>query len=134
MNFIIEDFEKYHTNIEEYTKTLRRVQALVNNPQVILDLFGDTDKIYGVDYSIHYYTDDYPDEVWVKRFSHANNMEQHAHIEILTSEQAKSNEIEEIKGKCVVGITEEDIPNYKLGETVQTYTQIGNTDYWYREL
>ena len=134
MNFIFEDFGKYDCNMEEYLKTLKRAKALIENPQVIFNLFGDTEETYGMEYSIHSYADDYSDEVWVERFSHKSNMKEFSHIEILTSEQAKRNEIEEIKGKCIVGVTEEDIPNYKLGETVQTYTQIGNTDYWYREL
>lgn len=133
MRFILENIDRQDFNVEEYMESLRRAKALADNPQIILNLFGDKEETNKVEYSIKCYTDDYSNEFYITRYSLANHMEQYAHIEILTSKQAEQNEIEEIKGKCVIGVTEDDIPNYKLGVTVQSYTQIGNTDYWYIE-
>ena len=44
----------------------------------------------------------------------------------------RSNEKEEIASGCITGVHSTE--GYKLGETVQTYKQIGDTNYWYREL
>lgn len=132
MNFILEDIDRENYVITEYMESIRRAKALVDNKQIILKLFGDTEEKLGVEYNIHCYTDEYPDEFFITRLSHANNMEQTAHIEILTDKQAESNEKEEIAGGCVIGVDSTD--GYKLGETVQTYQQIGNTKYWYREM
>lgn len=134
MNFKLVDINKPTVVIEEYVESLRRAKALADNPQIVYDLFGDKEQKWNVSYDIKCFADEYFDEFFIFRTNSNGSIGQEAHIEILNSEQAKSNEIEEIKGKCVIGVTEEDIPNYKLGETVQTYKQIGNTDYWYREL
>ena len=134
MKFILNGIDKENVKLEDYIESLHRAKALADNPEIIYGLFGDKEYSPMVDYSIQCHTDNYADEFYVTRFSHKSNMEQNAYLEILTSKSAMENEIEEIKGKCVIGVTEEDIPNYKLGKTVQSYTQIGNTDYWYREI
>ena len=133
MRFILENIDGKDFNVEEYIESFHRAKALADNPQIVLNLFGDKEENNKVDYSIRCYTNDYSDEFYITRYSHTNHMEQYAHVEILTSKQAERNEIEEIEGKCVIGVTEDDIPNYKLGVTVQSYTQIGDTDYWYIE-
>lgn len=134
MKFIIEDFDDKNLIVEDFAESLRRAKALANNTHVILNICEDKENLYGVEYDILCYGNNYADEFSIIRTSHANNMQQRFNIEILSDEQAKRNEIEEIMGDCVIGVDENDIENYKLGETVQSYTQIGSTKYWYREL
>ena len=134
MKFIIDNFDNRDLIVDEFAEALRRARALAKNTHVILNICGDKENLYGVDYDILCYGNNYADEFSIIRTSHANNMQEHFDIEILSDEQAKRNEIEEIKGGCVIGVDENDIENYKLGETVKSYTQIGSTKYWYREL
>ena len=131
MNFILEDIDRENFNIEEYTESMRRAKALADNKQVILNLFGDTEEKWNVKYDIYCTATNYADEFTIIKTTN-NNLVERADIEVLTAQSAERNEKEEIAGGCVIGVDSTD--NYKLGETVQTYTQIGNTEYWYREL
>lgn len=130
MRFIIENFDNNNLIVEEFAESIRRARAIERNmAEFILELFGDTEFKHNVDYDIVVNGGNYPDEFDIVRSG--RGLIQTSSIEVLTDKQAESNEKEEIAGGCVVGVHSTE--NYKLGETVQTYKQIGNTKYWYRE-
>lgn len=131
MRFIIENFDNNNLIVEEFAESIRRARAIERNmAEFILELFGDTEFKHNVDYDIVVNGGNYPDEFDIVRSG--RGLIQTSSIEVLTDKQAERNEKEEIAGGCVVGVHSTE--NYKLGETVQTYKQIGNTKYWYREL
>lgn len=128
MNFIIEELEYKHINIADFQESLNRAKALADNIETIEKITG-MKYLYNMAYDIVVKGSDYADEFTLVRHG---NIEEKFYLEILNSKSAEENEKEEIRGGCVIGVHDTD--NYKLGETVQTYTQIGDTDYWYREL
>ena len=130
INFVIEDFEKELSeyDLKNFQESVKRAKALADNLKVIEHITGKKDNFVDIVCSATNYFDEF--EVVVTE----NNFKDSCPIEILNAKQAKYNEIEEIKGGCIIGVTSADIPNYKLGETVQTYSPIGDTGYWYREL
>lgn len=130
MRFIIENFDNNNLIVEEFAESIRRARAIERNmAEFILELFGDTEFKHNVDYDIVVNGGNYPDEFDIVRSG--RGLIQTSSIEVLTDKQAESNEKEEIAGGCVVGVHSTE--GYKLGETVQTYKQIGDTKYWYRE-
>lgn len=130
MRFIIENFDNNNLIVEEFAESIRRARAIERNmAELILELFGDTEFKHNVDYDIVVNGGNYPDEFDIVRSG--KGLIQTSSIEVLTDKQAESNEKEEIAGGCVVGVHSTE--GYKLGETVQTYKQIGDTKYWYRE-
>lgn len=131
MNFIIEDFDSKYMNPTDFAEALKRAKALADNMLVIFDICGDTEEAWNVNYDIKCLGHNYADEFTIIR-TKQGSIQQTFDIEILTAQSAERNEKEEIAGGCVIGVDSTD--NYKLGETVQTYTQIGDTNYWYREL
>ena len=128
IKFIIEEFNSELVNVNEFSESLQKAKALVDNLSVIENITGTKYAKY-IDYDIVLQGTNYADEFIIVK--HGKIVEEFP-IEILTSEQAERNEKEEITGGCVVGVA--STVGYKLGETVQTYIQIGNTNYWYREL
>lgn len=130
MRFIIENFDNNNLIVEEFAESIRRARAIERNmAELILELFNDTEFKHNVDYDIVVNGENYPDEFDIVRSG--EGLIQTSSIEVLTDKQAESNEKEEIAGGCIVGV--HGTENYKLGETVQTYKQIGDTKYWYRE-
>ena len=130
MRFIIETLDNNNLIVEEFAESIRRARAIERNmAELILEWFGDTEFNHNVDYDIVVNGGNYPDEFDIVRSG--RGLIQTSSIEVLTDKQAESNEKEEIAGGCVVGVHSTE--GYKLGETVQTYKQIGDTKYWYRE-
>lgn len=128
VKFIIEELENSMVVVEDFAESLRKAKALADSIETIEKITGKEDKFY-VNYDIVVLGNNYADEFTLVR--HGNIVEEFP-LEILTDKQAESNELEEIRGGCVIGVDSTD--GYKLGETVQTYQQIGNTKYWYREM
>lgn len=128
IKFILEELDSKNFVVADFQETLRKARVLATNMEVIEEITGKKDK-FNVSYDIVAYGNDYADEFTLVR--HGNIVEEFP-IEILTDKQAESNEKEEIAGGCIVGVHSTE--GYKLGETVQTYKQIGDTKYWYREL
>ena len=130
IKFIIDNFENRDFDIADFQECLKRAKALADNIETIEEITGKKDSFNSY-YEIIADGTNYADEFTLTRRKGQGLMEEFS-LEILTDKQAESNEIEEIEGGCVIGV--DSTEGYKLGETVQSYTQIGNTNYWYREL
>ena len=130
IKFIIDNFDNRDFDIADFQECLKRAKALADNIETIEEITGKKDS-YNSYYEIIADGTNYADEFTLTRGKGQGLMERFS-IEILNSKQAESNEKEEIAGGCVIGVHSTE--GYKLGKTVQTYTQIGKTDYWYREL
>ena len=148
VTFNITDFNSIDsTYVEEFQEGLKRANTLISS----LTTFTDLLKNNGVEfnnfgeYVIEMDGTNYANEFTViakyeldkenskyKSDSVVEIGETRIPIEILRSCEAEYNEKEEILGGCVIGV--DTIEGYKLGETVQTYIRIGETNYWYREL
>ena len=126
--FILGELDSENFIVADFQETLKKARVLATHVEVIEEITGKKDK-FNISYDIVAYGNDYADEFTLVR--HGDIIEKFP-IEILTDKQAESNEIEEIKCGCIVGVHSTE--GYKLGETVQTYKQIGDTNYWYREL
>lgn len=130
IRFIIDNFENRDFDIADFQECLKRAKALADNIETIEKITGKKDSFNSY-YEIIADGTNYADEFTLTRRKGQGLVEEFS-LEILTDKQAESNEIEEIEGGCVIGV--DSTEGYKLGETVQSYTQIGNTNYWYREL
>lgn len=130
IKFIIDNFDNRDFNITDFQECLKRAKALADNIETIEEITGKKDSFNSY-YEIIADGTNYADEFTLTRRKGQGLVEKFS-LEILNSKQAESNEKEEIAGGCVIGVDSTD--DYKLGETVQSYIQIGKTDYWYREL
>lgn len=130
IKFIIDNFDNRDFDITDFQECLKRAKALADSIETIEEITGKKDS-YNTYYEIIADGTNYADEFTLTRKKGQGLVEEFP-LEILNSTQAESNEKEEIAGGCIIGIHSTE--GYKLGETVQTYTQIGKTDYWYREL
>lgn len=130
IKFIIDNFDSKNFNIADFQECLKRAKALADSIETIEEITGKKDS-YNTYYEIIADGTNYADEYTLIRRKEQGLVEEFP-IEILTDKQAESNEIEEIKGGCIIGV--DSTEGYKLGETVQWYAQVGNTNYWYREL
>ena len=91
MNFVIKNFDTEKVNIEKYTEILRKAEALTKDINTILNICGDTEKKYGVEYTISYYADDNTDEFEITRYSHANNMAEYYRVEVVNNSSIYTN-------------------------------------------
>lgn len=130
IKFTIDNFDNRDFNISDFQECLKRAKALADNIETIEEITGKKDS-YNTCYEIIADGTNYADEFTLTR-KKGQGLIEDFNLEILNSTQAESNEKEEIAGGCVIGVYSTE--NYKLGETVQSYTQIGKTSYWYREL
>ena len=130
IKFVIDNFDSKNFNITDFQECLKRAKALADSIETIEEITGKKDS-YNSYYEIIVNGTNYADEFTLTRKKGQGLVEEFP-IEILTDKQAESNEKEEIDGGCVIGV--DSTEGYKLGETVQTYKQIGDTNYWYREL
>ena len=130
IKFIIDNFDNRDFDIADFQECLKRAKALADSIETIEKITGKKDS-YNTYYEIIVNGTNYADEFTLTRKKGQGLVEEFP-IEILTDKQAESNEKEEIDGGCVIGV--DSTEGYKLGETVQSYAQVGNTNYWYREL
>ena len=130
IKFIIDNFDSKNFNITDFQECLKRAKALADSIETIEEITGKKDS-YNTYYEIIADSTNYADELTLTRKKEQGLVEEFP-IEILNSTQAESNEKEEIASGCITGVHSTE--GYKLGETVQTYKQIGDTNYWYREL
>ena len=130
IKFIIDNFDSKNFNIADFQECLKRAKALADSIETIEKITGKKDS-YNTYYEIIADGTNYADEYTLIRRKEQGLVEEFP-LEILNSKQAESNEKEEIANGCIIGV--DSTEGYKLGETVQSYTQIGKTDYWYREL
>lgn len=130
IKFIIDNFDNRDFDITDFQECLKRAKALADNIETIEEITGKKDSFNSY-YEIIADGTNYADEFTLTRRKGQGLVEKFS-LEILNSKQAESNEKEEIAGGCIIGVDSTD--DYKLGETVQSYIQIGKTDYWYREL
>lgn len=130
IKFIIDNFDNRDFDIADFQECLKRAKALADSIETIEKITGKKDS-YNSYYEIIVNGTNYADEFTLTRKKGQGLVEEFP-IEILTDKQAESNEKEEIDGGCVIGV--DSTEGYKLGETVQSYAQVGNTNYWYREL
>ena len=130
IKFVIDNFDSKNFNIADFQECLKRAKALADSIETIEKITGKKDS-YNTYYEIIADGTNYADEYTLIRRKEQGLVEEFP-IEILNSKQAESNEKEEIASGCITGVHSTE--GYKLGETVQTYKQIGDTNYWYREL
>ena len=130
IKFIIDNFDGKNFNITDFQECLKRAKALADSIETIEKITGKKDS-YNTYYEIIADGTNYADEYTLIRRKEQGLVEEFP-IEILTDKQAENNEIEEINDGCIIGV--DSTEGYKLGETVQWYSQVGNTNYWYREL
>ena len=130
IKFIIDNFDNRDFDIADFQECLKRAKALADSIETIEEITGKKDS-YNSYYEIIADGTNYADEYTLIRRKEQGLVEEFP-LEILNSKQAESNEKEEIANGCIIGV--DSTEGYKLGETVQSYTQIGKTDYWYREL
>ena len=130
IKFIIDNFDSKNFDITDFQECLKRAKALADSIETIEEITGKKDS-YNTYYEIIADGTNYADEYTLIRRKEQGLVEEFP-LEILNSKQAESNEKEEIADGCIIGVNSTE--GYKLGETVQTYKQIGDTNYWYREL
>lgn len=130
IKFVIDNFDSKNFNITDFQECLKRAKALADSIETIEEITGKKDS-YNTYYEIIADGTNYADEYTLIRRKEQGLVEEFP-LEVLNSKQAESNEKEEIASGCITGAHSTE--GYKLGETVQTYKQIGDTNYWYREL
>lgn len=125
-------FNNFEDNTEaELLKSVKRAHALVDNLKDLENYEGQKPYTKGNVKEITFYCDDYADECYVTIDTdkvNVTDVSKHVHVEILTKDEAESNEREYMSQDR---FTAEDRANYKLGVTLQHYLPLGDSGYWY---
>lgn len=135
-------FENFETTLSEanqdlFKETVKKAFAIVDNAEHIENYKQDKGLVTrdNID-TIRVYTDDYPDEFYIDlttpvnpKGSVADGNENYLYMEVLSKESAEENEREYMYGNDQFTVEERE--SYEIGKTVQWYSPLGDSGYWY---